>query len=303
MARFALIALLIAAVAAPADAQLFRRPPPGVAPVRPPPENLPPAEAEIWPFPAPDPKTWWDDNWPKAPEAADPLGGGRRLGRGERLAPVDNGIDPSTYRLWGLMPLQWQIVRGDEMVLELWIRPARTVRQSVVRIIVRRDGKAFVEARAGLACCEAGIIRRIGFDAELPPGSVGAFQALRNHPIWATPRDVRVAEGGGAADAICVDGTAYDLTLLASGRSRSIRRSCDSAEVGQAADILEPVLRAALGHDPRFDVIFPGGPDFSAARRAYDDLIRGGGILKADPNARPQPPGVEPVAAPEGAPD
>jgi hypothetical protein len=302
VARLALISLLIAAVAGPADAQLLRRTPPGVAPVKPPPENLPPAEAEIWPFPAPDPKTWWDDNRPKAPDAADPLGGGRRLGRGERLAPIDNGIDPSTYRLWGLMPLQWQIVRGDEMVLELWIRPARTVRQSVVRIIVRRDGKAFVEGRAGLACCEAGITRRLGFDAELPPGSAGAFQALRNHPIWATPRDVRVAEGGGATDAVCVDGTAYDLTLLVPGRSRSIRRSCDSAEVGQAADILEPVLRAALGHDPRFDVIYPGGADFSAARRAYDGLIRDGGALKADPNARPQPPGVEPVPAPEGAP-
>jgi len=304
VARLALIAFLIAALAAPAQAQLFRRaPPPGVAPVRPPPENLPPAGAEIWPFPEPDPKSWWDEDWPKAADAADPLGGGRRLGRGERLAPIDNGIDPSTYRLWGLMPLQWQIVRGDEMVLELWIRPARTVRQSVVRIIVRRDGKAFVEARAGLACCEAGIIRRMGFDAELPPGSSGAFQALRNAPLWNAPRDVRVAEGGGVAEAVCVDGTAYDLTLLVPGRSRSIRRSCDNAEVGQAADILEPVLRAALGHDPRFDVIFPGGADFSAARNAYAGLVRDGGTLKADPNARPQPSGVEPASEPDGSPN
>jgi hypothetical protein len=302
VARFALIALVIAALAGPADAQLFRRAPPGVAPVKPPTENLPPAEAEIWPFPAPDPKTWWDDNWPKAPEATDPLGGGRRLGRGERPVPIDNGIDPSTYRLWGLMPLQWQIVRGDEMVLELWIRPARTVRQSVVRIVVRRDGKAFVEARAGLACCEAGIIRRMGFDAELPPGSASAFQALRNHPLWSAPREVRVAEGGGVAEAVCVDGTAYDLTLLVPGRARSVRRSCDDAEVGQAAEIIEPVLRAALGHDPRFDVIFPGGADFSAARRAYDGLVRDGGTLKADPNARPQPPGVEPAPSLEGSP-
>jgi hypothetical protein len=294
VARLALIALLIAAAAAPADAQLFRRgPPAGTAPVKPPPANLTPAEAAIWPFPAPDPKSWWDENWPKAPEAADPLGGGRRLGRGEQPVPIDNGIDPSTYRLWGLMPLQWQIVRGDEMVLEVWIRPARTVRQSVMRITVRRDGKAFVQARAGLACCEAGIIRRMGFDAELPPGSAGAFQALRNSPLWAAPREVRVAEGGGVAEAVCVDGTAYDLTLLAPGRSRSVRRSCDNAEVGQAADILEPVLRAALGHDPRFDVIFPGGADFSAARSAYAALVRDGGTLKPDPNARPQPPGVE----------
>jgi hypothetical protein len=293
---------LIAMLAGPADAQLFRRPQPGAVPVKPAPENLPPAEAEIWPFPAPDPHSWWEENWPKAPEAADPLGGGRRLGRGEKLAPIDNGIDPSTYRLWGLMPLQWQIVRGDEMVLELWIRPARTVRQTVIRIIVRRDGKAFVEARAGLACCEAGIIRRMGFDAELPPASAATFQALRKDPIWNAPRDVRVAEGGGVTEAVCVDGTSYDLTLLVAGRSRSVRRSCDSAEIGQAADILEPVLRAALGHDPRFDVIFPGGADFSAARNAYAALVRGGGTLKADPNARPQPPGVEPAPEPEGSP-
>lgn len=302
MARLPLIALLIAALAAPAQAQLFHRAPPGVPPVKPPPENLSPAAAEIWPFPEPDPKTWWDEKRPKAPDAADPLGGGRRLGRNERPTPVDNGIDPSTYRLWGLMPLQWQIVRGDEMVLEVWIRPARTVRQSVIRIVVRRDGKAFVEGRAGLACCEAGIIRRMGFDAELPPGSSSAFQALRDDPIWKAPRDVRVAEGGGLAEAVCVDGTAYDLTLLVPGRARSIRRACDDAEVGQAADILEPVLRAALGHDPRFDVIFPGGGDFSAARSAYAALVRDGGTLKADPDARRQPPGAEPAPEPEAPP-
>ena len=99
-------------------------------------------------------------------------------------------------------------------------------------------------------------------------------------------------------DAVCVDGTAYDLTLLVPGRSRSIRRSCDNAEIGQAADILEPVLRAALGHDPRFDVIYPGGADFSGPRNAYAGLVRDGGSLKADPNARPQPPGVEPAPEP-----
>ena len=104
------------------------------------------------------------------PEAADPLGG-RRAFRGEQPAPIDNGVDPSTYRLWGLTPLQWQLVRGEEMILEVWVRPSLSVRQSVVRVIVRRDGKAFVQARAGLACCEAGISRRVGFDAELSAGA------------------------------------------------------------------------------------------------------------------------------------
>ena len=295
MSRASLLALLITALAAPSEAQLLRGAPQGQAPVKPAPATLTPAEAEIWPFPAPDPKTWWTDDRPKAPEAADPLGGGRRLGRGEHPIPIDNGVEPSTYRLWGLMPLQWQIVRGDEMVLELWIRPARTVRQSVVRIIVRRDGRSFIEGRAGLACCEAGISRRMGFDAELPRGAGANFQALRGAALWSAPREVRVAEGGGAAEAVCLDGTAYDLTLLVPGRSRSVRRACDDAEVGQAADVLEPVLRAALSHDPRFDVIFPGGVDFSAARRAYEHLIQDGGTLKADPDARPQPPGAEPA--------
>ncbi|MDB5424610.1 MAG: hypothetical protein JWQ29_2026, partial [Phenylobacterium sp.] len=255
MARLALTVLLIAALAGPADAQLLHRGPRADPPVRPPPADLPPAAAEIWPFPAPDPKTWWDEAWPRPPEAADPLGGRRRQLHGEQPIPVDNGIEPSTYRLWGLMPLQWQLVRGQEMALEIWIRPARTVRQSVVRVVVRRDGKAFVQARAGLACCEAGIARRMGFDAELPPGSAAAFQALRSQPLWSSPREVRVNEGGGAAGALCVDGTAYDLTLLVPGRSYSVRRACDNAEIGQAAEVLEPVLRAALGHDPRFDAI------------------------------------------------
>lgn len=263
-------------------------------PVREPPRGLPPAEAEIWPFPPPDPKAWWEEKRPAVPEAADPLGG-RRLGERERLIPVDNGVDPSTYRLWGLTPLQWQLVRGEEMILEIWVRPARSVRQSVVRITVRRDGRAFVQARAGLACCEAGIARRMSFDAELPAGQAEAFLPLRAHPLWAAPRRVRVSAGAGLADDVCVDGTAYDLTLVVPGRSRSVRRACDDAEIGQAADLLEPALRAALGHDGRFDVIFEGRADFTAARKAYRDLIAHGGALKPDPQARPQPPGAEPA--------
>lgn len=259
------------------------------APYSGPPPGTPPAEAEIWPFPPPDPKAWWDEAWPKPPEAADPLGG-RRLARGEQPVPVDNRIDPSTYRLWGLMPLQQQLLRGEEMILEVWTRPARNVRQSVIRITVRRDGRAFVQARAGYACCEAGIARRMGFDAELPAGSAQAFLALRAHPMWAAPREVRVDEGGGSAEAVCVDGAAYDLTLATPGRSRALRRACDNAAVGQVADALEPALAAALGHDARFDVLFPGGADFRGARGAYRELIDGGGRLKPAPTpAAPGP--------------
>jgi hypothetical protein len=292
-----ILALLIAGVAMPAEAQLFGRRAPSGPPVAPPPDNLPAYEAEIWPFPPPDPKSWWEDKWPKADEAADPLGG-RRIYRGERLTAIDNGIDASTYRLWGLMPLQWQVVRGDEMILELWVRPARSVRQTVVRVTVRRDGDAFVNARAGLACCEAGIGRRIGFDRKLPAGSAARFQALKDHPMWSAPREVRVDEGGGTSEAVCVDGTSYDLTLVVPGRSRSLRRACDLAEIGQAADVLEPVLQAAMGVDPRFDVIFPGGVSYASARGAYEDLIASGGRLKAAPTPRGQPRGLE-TAPPE----
>jgi hypothetical protein len=99
-----------------------------------------------------------------------------------------------------------------------------------------------------------------------------------------------------------VDGASYDLTLVVPGRSRSLRRACDTAEVGQAADALEPVLRAALGHEPRFDVLYPGSADFANARGAYQDLLTGGGSLKPDPNTRPQPPGFEPAPQPEPEP-
>lgn len=301
----ALLAILIAlGLAAPASAQIpLIIPIPGKKPkptVIGPPPGTPPAEAEVWPFPPPDPKSWWDDKRPKPPEAADPLGG-RRIRRSEDLVQADNGVAPSTYRLWGLMPLQWQLVRGEEMVLELWTRPANSVRQTVTRVTVRGDGDVFVQSRAGLACCEAGIGRRMGFDAKLPAGSAARFLALRTLPLWRSPRDVRVVEPG-AADAVCLAGAFYDITLAVPGRSVTLHRACDPAEVGEAADVLEAVLGAALGHDPRFDVIFPGGANFANARSAYRGLIEGGGRLKVNPDARLPAPGSEPAPGPEAEP-
>lgn len=300
MRRLLLIGFIAACCAGQAQAQLFRRAPAGQPPVAPPTVGLPPSEAEIWPYPPPDPKAWWSDKWPKPPEAADPLAG-RRIPRGQRLAPIDNGVDASTYRLWGLMPLQWEVLYPGEMILEVWVRPSTSVRQSVARVVVRRDGRTFVQGRAGFACCEADIGRRIGFDAELPAGSAQRFLALRDHPMWQAPRLVRVSEAG-AADAVCVDGTGYDVTLLVAGRARSLHRACDIAAVGQVADVLEPVLRAALSHDPRFDVLYPRGVDFSFERQAYQDLIKGGGALKPDPAGRSTPPGAEPAPQPEATP-
>jgi hypothetical protein len=298
--RAAITALTLLAVAAPAQAQFplivpipgKKRPAPG------PPPDLPPAEAAIWPYPAPDPSTWWDDPRLKPTEAADPLGG-RKVRRGERLPTPDNGIDASTYRLWGLMPLQWQLVRGDEAIIEVWTRPANSVRQTVTRITVRNDGKAFVQSRAGLACCEAVIGRRMGFDRTLPEGSAARFRALADLPLWRSPRDVRVEEPG-LADAVCLDGTSYDLTVVTPGRWATLHRACDPAEVGEAAEVLEAVLGAAMGHDPRFDVIFPRGVSFESARAAHRDLVAAGGRLKANPDARQLPPGHEPAPIAEG---
>jgi hypothetical protein len=287
--------MIAASLAAPAHAQVFRR-------QTGPPKGTPPAEAEIWPFPAPDPKSWWDDKRPIADEAADPLGG-RRVRRSERLPEPDNGVDASTYRLWGLMPLQWQVLRGDEMILEVWTRPSNSVRQTVTRVVVRDDGTAFVQGRAGLACCEAGIGRRMGFDARLPAGSARRFEALKDLPLWRSPRDVQ-AEEKGAAGAVCVSGSGYDITLALPGRSVTLHRACDPAEIGEAADVLEAVLGAAMGHDGRFDVLFPGGASFAGARDAYRELIAGGGRLIPNPEARRPRPGEEarPPREPEPAP-
>jgi hypothetical protein len=288
-----LIVALAAALALPAQAQLFSRKPKVVGP----PEGAPVTEVEAWPFPPPDPKSWWEEKRLKAPEEADPLGG-RRVRSAEQLVKPDNGVEASTYRLWGLMPLQWQLVRGDEMILEVWTRPSNSVRQTVTRVTVRSDGDVFVQGRAGLACCEAVIGRRMGFDRKLSAGSAARFQALKHLPLWRSPRDVRVSEAG-AAEAVCVEGTAYDITLVTPGRSTTLHRACDPAEVGEAADVLEAVLGAAMGHDPRFDVLFRGGANFANARGAYRDLLAANGRLKPNPDARQAPPGHEPAPSAE----
>ena len=278
MVRIAATVLYLAFLSAPAMAQ---------APAAPQPS--PPEPVLDWPWPDPDPKSWWDDKRPKPDEAADPLGG-RRPARGEQPLVVANGYDPLLYRLWGLPPLQNQVLRPGELIVEVAVRPATSARQTIVRATVRRDGKAFIQARAGLGCCEPGIARRVGFDAEAPEGAAARLTALAQDPLWNSPREVRVVDSAGAADALSVDGSSYDLTLAQPGRVRALRRACDSAEIGQAADVLETVLGLALGHEPRIDVIYPGGANYSSARSAYRDLIAEGGALKPAPNARPQPP-------------
>ncbi|MFT4250966.1 MAG: hypothetical protein QM608_00575 [Caulobacter sp.] len=245
----------------------------------------------VAPAPPPDPAAWWSNEIPRPSSEVDPLAG-RRLGRKEQPVPIDNGVDPLLYRLWGLQPLQTQLVRRGELVLEAWARPARGVRQAVIRITVRRDGRAFVQARAGLGCCTPEIGRRVDIDAELPGERIPTFRALAGDPTWSQPRSVIVDFGGGAIEGLCVDGVSWDVTLLVPGQARHLRRACDDAEVGSIADVLSAVVGAAAGRDPLFDAVLPRGGDFSRQAKAYADLLAQGGRLKAGASNRPQPAAV-----------
>lgn len=230
------------------------------------------------PAPAPDPNAWWDAKVERPSPEREPLAG-RRLDEGQNLPVVDNGVDPLLYRLWGLQPLQTQIVERGEMVVELWRRPSLSVRQVVIRVTVRRDGRAFVQARAGLGCCSPQIARRVDVDAEL--AFAEPFRNLAALPVWDSPRRVTVLDGQGSIASLCLDGVSWDVTLLTQGQARHLRRACDGAEIGQIADILTPLVAAALGRDRRLDVLFPHGANFEADRRAYDALIAAGGRLEA----------------------
>ncbi|MGR4867040.1 hypothetical protein [Caulobacter sp. LARHSG274] len=239
----------------------------------------------------PDPAVWWAPEVPRPPPEQDPLQG-RRLARGETLTPIDNGVDPLLYRLWGLQPLQSQLIKRGELILEVWARPARGVRQAVVRVTVRRDGRAFVQARAGLGCCAPEIARRVDIDAELATQQIAPLKALAGHPLWSQPRSVVVDYGGGALAPVCLDGISWDVTLLVPGQARHLRRACDDAEVGSIAPALAAALSAASGRDARFDALFAHGGDFSRQQQAYDSLLASGGRLKPGDNNRAQPAAV-----------
>lgn len=237
----------------------------------------------------PAPVAWWAPEVPKPPPEQDPFQG-RRLARGETLTPIDNGVDPLLYRLWGLQPLQSQLIKRGELVLEVWARPSQGVRQAVIRITVRRDGRAFVQARAGLGCCTPQIGRRVDIDAELAVEQVAPLKALAVNSLWSQPRSVTIDYGGGAIDPVCLDGVSWDITLLVPGQARHLRRACDDAEVGSIAPALTAALSAASGRDARFDAMFARGGDFSRQQAAYDALITSGGRLKPAANSRAQPP-------------
>lgn len=250
--------------------------------------------------PPSDPAAWWSSRTPRPAAEQDPLYG-RRLQKDERPIPIDNGVEPLLYRLWGLQPLQSQVVRRGELILEVWARPARDVRQAVIRVTLRRDGRAFVQARAGLGCCTPEIGRRVDIDAELAEPRIAPLRAAAADPAWSQPRSVIVDYGGGAVSALCVDGVSWDVTLVVPGQARHLRRACDDAEVGSIAPLLSAVVGAATGRDPRFDAVLPRGADFSGAAAAYEALLRGGGRLIPGAGDRPQPPSA-PIDGEEEAP-
>ncbi len=199
--------------------------------------------------------------------------------------------------------MQSQVLHRNEAIIEVWARPSRGVRQAVIRLILRDDDKAFVQARAGLGCCEPRIGRRVAFDAPLAEGYVPQVRALVGHRMWAEPRFVLIEAPDGAAAPACADGVSWDLTLLVPGQVRHLRRACLDEEVGSVADALTVALGAALGHEPRFDVVFPRGADFAGAKRQYEALIAGGGRLKPSPTDRPQPAATPVPPSEEPAPD
>ena len=248
--------------------------------------------------PPPDPAAWWA---PRPPAELEPLAN-RRLGKGEQPIPIDNGVEPLLYRLWGLQPLQNQILREDELILEVWARPARGVLQTVIRLTLRRDGRAFVQARAGLGCCAPEIGRRVDINAELGAEAAKALRVVAADPAWDQPRSVIVDYGGGAVSALCVDGVSWDVTLLARGQARHLRRACDDAEVGSIASILVQAVGASLGRDARFDAAFSRAADFSRQQRAYADLLASGGRLSPAQGSRAQPAGRLPAPGEAEAP-
>lgn len=291
------LAVLIAALALQAQP----------APSAPAPADPPPPPAVADPAAPPyDAAGWWSAARVKPTVQADPLWG-RRLRRNEQPVRIQGGVDPSLYRLWGLQPLQSRILRRNEMILEVWRRPTKDLRQVVIRLTVRGDGRAFVNARAGLLCCEPAVGRRVDIDAELPDPAASSLLALRDDDLWNAPRTVEVDYGGGSVSSLCVDGVSWDVILATPERVRQLRRACDDAEMGQIADAVGPALAAAMGRDPRFDIIFPKGANLAAERAAYAALLAGGGRLKPAPGApvevlAPPPPEAPGDDAPEEQP-
>ncbi len=244
----------------------------------------------------PDPNAWWTNDEPRPEEAVDPLGPRRWSKRDAQVRRgFTNGVDASLYRLWGLQPLQSLALRRSEAVYELWFRPTDSTRQAVIRVILRADGEAFVQARAGRGCCSPEIARRVDINAQLTAEQRRSLLRLREDPTWSQPRNVVVSEGEGVVSSVCVDGASYDLTLLDDRRAVHLRRSCDPSEIGSAASVIQAIVGAARGRDARFDAVFAEQP-LARYAQSYAQLLEVGGRIRAtseDTPTTPLPPPPE----------
>lgn len=274
----ALVPPALAQAPAPAAPPAAGQPDPNAEPGEDPEEQEHPVEVAPpgTPAYAGDPKAYWTGA-NRAPVRIDPLGD-RRARKGQPTVTVANDTPPLLYRLWGLPPLQTMVLRPGEAVIEVWVRPTGASHEEIARLTLRSDGKVFIQARAGMGCCQPAIARRVDID-QVVEGPDAPFRALPKSAVWSQPRDVEVVRPNVVAP-VCIKGAAYDLTLLEYDRSVHLRRICDSEAVGSVAPILTAVLGAAMGKDPRFDVLFRGGADFSFEKTIYDQLLAEGGQLK-----------------------
>ncbi len=249
-----------------------------------------------------NPSAWWENPERRIEDRFNPLGR-RRWNRNDRPLELERAPDASLYRLWGLTPLQTQAIRRDDTVIEAWVRPTAQRPEAVVRLTVRGDGRVFAQGRAGFACCRPDISRRVDVDVELPRERRDAVLALASDPLWGQPEHV-VAQEAGAVSSLCVDGISYDLYLARNGRGLHRRRSCDDAEVGSAAVVLEAAFAAVRGVEPRFDAAVPQNGNFQAQQAYYAQFTATGGALAPAP-AAPQsdtpPPPDEAAASPREA--
>ena len=248
-----------------------------------------------------DPRSWWQNPERRVEDRYDPLGN-RRWGRRDRPLTLERAPDASLYRLWGLTPLQTQTVRRGDTVLEAWVRPTAQRPEVVVRVTVRSDGRVFAQGRAGFACCRPDISRRVNVDVELPRETRDSFLALRDDPLWSQPEHV-VAQEEGAVSSLCVDGISYDLYLAQEGRAAHRRRSCDDAEVGSAANVLQALFNAVRGHEPRLEAAVPQNGNFEAEKTYWAQFAASGGRLVADTTSgQAEPPPPPPAEAEEADP-
>ena len=65
-----------------------------------------------------------------------------------------------------------------------------------MRVTFRGDGRAFVQGRAGLGCCEPHIARFVEFDQELSAERAAAVRATIQDPAWGQPPIAEIFEVG-----------------------------------------------------------------------------------------------------------